>query len=40
MVSWANRFGEEAVQRIVTFVEDAKEESVFPDSPTVLDLGE
>jgi hypothetical protein len=36
----ACRFGEEAVQRMVDFVEEGVETGLFKDRPTVLDVGE
>ena len=33
------RFGEEAVQRMVDFIEDAREEGLFSSDPRVLDVG-
>lgn len=34
------RFGEDAVQRMVDFIDVAREEEIFSEMPTVLDLGE
>lgn len=34
------RFGEESVQRMVDFVDEARDEGLFPESPSVLDIGE